>query len=618
MTSQTRATLKSYFNTNDQPTEAQFADLIDSAVSVSEETALFPLLAGRAGGQTLYGGTGANDDITIHGTSDATRTTSYVLLQPTAGNVGIGTTAPATKLHVVGAATITEGIRPASDSTTALQLQTAAGANVLNVDTTNGRVGIGTTSPVAGLHVSKTQTNTDFRALVLQNNDTSERANSIVYQDFVTGNAATPRARFLSGGEVDWSGYSGLLSIQTQNSSGVLAEAIRIDSTQKVGIRTIPDYTLDVNGALRSRDMMCSFTVGGDTSHYYPVVIKSTVLSNSVTWWIHYLNFEISRDDVHQDGSSMGSFRLRVKAQASSLGHRIKKIEEISYVTGYGTHPDPVGDVQAALYSDYVIVWLKGGMTYQLRNLEPNTGAMLVDGNSTGVAKITQNDETWNIITAQSAAILLAKNAIYTEQKLSSYGLNIIGYATITGGIRPAADSTTALQLQNVAGTSVLNVDTTNARVGIGTTTPGYLLQSVSAGAGASEIVASNTAGVERIHFISRSSAGVSYIQSQNSQLLVGTYDNFAVQLLANNVSRVMIDTSGNVGINDVAPAEALDVTGNINTTGVYKVDDVQVLSNRVIDARCADAANSGDATTDGLIDALRDAMIAHGLIAAA
>ncbi len=78
------------------------------------------------------------------------------------------------------------------------------------------------------------------------------------------------------------------------------------------------------------------------------------------------------------------------------------------------------------------------------------------------------------------------------------------------------------------------------------------------------------------------------------------------------------VDTNGNVGINDTAPAEALDVTGNINTTGVVKVDDVQVLSNRVIDARCADVANSGDATTDGLIDALRDAMIAHGLLASA
>jgi len=81
---------------------------------------------------------------------------------------------------------------------------------------------------------------------------------------------------------------------------------------------------------------------------------------------------------------------------------------------------------------------------------------------------------------------------------------------------------------------------------------------------------------------------------------------------------RLAITKAGNVGIGDVAPGEKLDVTGNTNVTGVYKVDDVQVVSNRVIDARCDDAINSGDATTDGVIDSLRDAMIAHGLIAAA
>ena len=56
----------------------------------------------------------------------------------------------------------------------------------------------------------------------------------------------------------------------------------------------------------------------------------------------------------------------------------------------------------------------------------------------------------------------------------------------------------------------------------------------------------------------------------------------------------------------------------DIDNSGVYKVDGIQVVGARVVDARADDVANSGDATTDGLIDALRDAMIAHGLIAAA
>lgn len=58
--------------------------------------------------------------------------------------------------------------------------------------------------------------------------------------------------------------------------------------------------------------------------------------------------------------------------------------------------------------------------------------------------------------------------------------------------------------------------------------------------------------------------------------------------------------------------------TGNVNVLGDIAVSGTKVIGARVVDARCDDAINSGDATTDGVIDSLRDAMIAHGLIAAA
>lgn len=50
----------------------------------------------------LIGGTAANDDITIEGTSHGTKTTSYVNMQTTGGLVGIGTTTPVKALNVVG------------------------------------------------------------------------------------------------------------------------------------------------------------------------------------------------------------------------------------------------------------------------------------------------------------------------------------------------------------------------------------------------------------------------------------------------------------------------------------------------------------------------------------
>jgi len=59
-------------------------------------------------------------------------------------------------------------------------------------------------------------------------------------------------------------------------------------------------------------------------------------------------------------------------------------------------------------------------------------------------------------------------------------------------------------------------------------------------------------------------------------------------------------------------------ITGGIDVSTYFSVLNVKVVGPRVVDARCDDAINSGDATTDGVIDALRDAMIAHGLVAAA
>lgn len=61
-----------------------------------------------------------------------------------------------------------------------------------------------------------------------------------------------------------------------------------------------------------------------------------------------------------------------------------------------------------------------------------------------------------------------------------------------------------------------------------------------------------------------------------------------------------------------------LYVNGNLDIREAIFIDGSQVIGPRVIDSRIDDTINSGDATTDGVIDAIRDALIAHGLVAAA
>jgi hypothetical protein len=63
------------------------------------------------------------------------------------------------------------------------------------------------------------------------------------------------------------------------------------------------------------------------------------------------------------------------------------------------------------------------------------------------------------------------------------------------------------------------------------------------------------------------------------------------------STSKMWIMHDGNVGINDPLPAEKLDVDGNINTTGVVKVDDVQVIGPQA----AAEADAKEDYTTGDL-----------------
>ena len=58
------------------------------------------LLAGRTGGQEVYGGISASENLTIFATSDSTP--GDIILNRDGGNVGIGITSPNSKLHVVG------------------------------------------------------------------------------------------------------------------------------------------------------------------------------------------------------------------------------------------------------------------------------------------------------------------------------------------------------------------------------------------------------------------------------------------------------------------------------------------------------------------------------------
>jgi hypothetical protein len=194
------------------------------AAAVTDETGSGALVFGTSPTLTtptiaaINGGTSANDDITIQGTTNATRTTSYVNLQPNGGNVGIGTATPTTPLYIYTAGNNSVTIEAGTgDSQVAFRSGGSPrflfgyedaddGFRIYNYGTTStalfvksntGNVGIGTTSPNAAALLDLTTTSKGFlppRMTTTQRNAiTSVPAGLMVY------NTTTNKLNFYNG-----------------------------------------------------------------------------------------------------------------------------------------------------------------------------------------------------------------------------------------------------------------------------------------------------------------------------------------------------------------------------------------------------------------------------------
>jgi hypothetical protein len=140
----------------------------------------------------------------------------------------------------------------------------------------------------------------------------------------------------------------------------------------------------------------------------------------------------------------------------------------------------------------------------------------------------------------------------------------IFNNAITAAAIKPPTDSVTAIQLQNAAGTSVLNVDTTNQRVGIGTTSPSqkFVISRTRADLPTSGTTTSSflqflpDAGVNSLYMgLPANNPWAAYIQSADSNSLSSTRP------------LTLNPNGGNVGIGTTAPTYLLSLGGNAART---------------------------------------------------
>ena len=408
------------------------------------------------------------------------------MLIDSAGNVGIGTTAPAphngsNALIIKGAATgasrgiveLWDGVSGKSvfqnvggdtyigqldKGTGAGSLFLLTGGNGANATTAmtllaGGNVGIGTTNPTHKLDVNGSISlsplaNTNYSLDIYSNGQTASQVSlsqgwstvtdNIGYlynranADLILGTNNLERIRITAGGNV------GIGTAGPGVKLDVVGGSIRTD-TQLISAVASGTPPLSVNSPTLvtnlNADMLDglhtssfytsgSFTVGGTSSNFYPVQFTGSVYSASSDLILY-------RNQVHENGTWYGTFNFMLSFHPMNYGNwSVGQIERIIYQTGSGGlgllgYHDPVGDVadgSAAGGGSDVIIWLRGGGTYHWRNAQVTAPWTLSNGNSGGGSITDSSGNTRDAIASQSTLILNAKNRFYTSMGLGTAG----------------------------------------------------------------------------------------------------------------------------------------------------------------------------------------------------
>lgn len=459
----------------------------------------------------------------------ATTPTTQLYIKGSNGNVGIGTTSPNFKTHLYDTGNTVLGITAGTANYTTLQfgstsdttrgaieyytgddslrLKTGNNNERMRIDST-GKVGIGTTNPLAALDVNSNVHIDTYAAGTTVAHDAGyikllcdaktgwapgdELGKIEFYSTDASGigtrNAASIRAVNNQGNGSSTTTFEGELAFYTSLYNTAEAEAVRIDSAGNVGIGTTsPDRELEVEGAGNVYIRATSRTDNDSTA----LELKNT----QETWTI--INDD-TNDDALEFQSDGGTQVTILKAGNVGIGTTNPRV--------------PLQVSSNEIDTDFLI---ESGSA-QAR--------MSINNTSTGDSQI--NFQLGNA----SKFTIGVDNSDSDKFKIS-------GSSALGSNDRIVVDS--------------------SGNVGIGTTSPEKKLH-----------ISSSDQSTARIRITNTGNSGDSFdlVAGVNNV----TQDGFSIFNATASATYFVIQGGGNVGIGTTSPSQKLHVSGNARVTGAY------------------------------------------------
>jgi hypothetical protein len=473
------------------------------------------------------------------------------------GNIGIGTSSPAQKLHVVGNVSVTSGDYRIYNGSTILSststslLEINAGG-FSNVSITNGNVGIGTTSPGYKLEVA----GTSYFSGLAHFGQTASNGSAFRWGAFGTAvssdtmlchnqlwngsgwtilNSSVGTSYMNLGGQV----ASPDIQFGTGGANTPATTKMTILNSGNVGIGTAsPAFKLEVNAGANAG----AFLQGSSDVRYH-------VFSSSSFDWVGY---ELRSSNVNSFAGGM----FRNNASNDRISIYNKNAEAISILD--------TGNVGIGTTSPGRQLELAGAADAYIQLTRNNTGVQATLGFNTGVTNdwlIRTDDVDSNLkfysYGTSGYALILARStgaATFSSTIASGGNINVGGQLTFTPNeARIISGSSTFAINNNANNLNLLLINNSTGNVGIGTSTPGYKLD-VQGSAGNITI---NTNGL--LSAGGQIISGTGEFASSSS----GTDLNFR----AGATHLMVLKTSGNVGIGTTSPSTNLDVVGGLNVS---------------------------------------------------